>query len=161
MPVLFGRWIHLVARAELAPRTPDELPAGATSLRAEGTEAVDRTTVLVTVLTRLAERESAWRSAGGDPDAHHLRADFRAACSSLGAEVRVELPGGMTARGMAEDVDRDGRLLLLGADGRRRAVAACPPRSCERPQLELGLNGALRPAPPRQAWAGRFAEAAG
>jgi BirA family transcriptional regulator, biotin operon repressor / biotin---[acetyl-CoA-carboxylase] ligase len=103
---------------------PDELPAGATSLRAEGAEAVDRTKVLVTVLTRLAERESAWRAAGGDPDAHRLRADYRAACASLGAEVRVELPGGMTVTGMAEDVDGDGRLLLLGADGHRRAVAA-------------------------------------
>ena len=103
---------------------PDELPAGATSLRAEGAEAVDRMKVLVTVLTRLAERESAWRAAGGDADVHRLRADYRAACSSLGAEVRVELPGGMTVIGMAEDVDRDGRLLLLGADGQRRAIAA-------------------------------------
>lgn len=103
---------------------PGALPANATSLRAEGAQAVDRTRVLVAVLTRLAERESAWRAAGGDPDAHRLRADYREACSSLGAEVRVELPGGMTATGMAEDVDGDGRLLLLGADGHRRAVAA-------------------------------------
>jgi BirA family transcriptional regulator, biotin operon repressor / biotin---[acetyl-CoA-carboxylase] ligase len=103
---------------------PDELPGGATSLHAEGAEAVDRTKVLVAVLTRLAERESAWRAAGGDADAHRLRTDYRAACSSLGAEVRVELPGGMTATGMAEDVDGDGRLLLLGADGQRRAIAA-------------------------------------
>jgi BirA family transcriptional regulator, biotin operon repressor / biotin---[acetyl-CoA-carboxylase] ligase len=101
-----------------------ELPAGATSLDAEGASVVDRTTVLVAVLSRLAERESAWRAAGGDPDAHRLRADYRAACASLGAEVRVELPGGMTVTGMAEDVDGDGRLLLLGADGHRRAVAA-------------------------------------
>ena len=103
---------------------PGALPANATSLHAEGAQAVDRTKVLVAVLTRLAERESAWRAAGGDPDAHRLRADYREACSSLGAEVRVELPGGMTATGMAEDVDGDGRLLLLGADGHRRAVAA-------------------------------------
>ena len=103
---------------------PGALPANATSLRAEGAQAADRTKVLVAVLTRLAERESAWRAAGGDPDAHRLRADYREACSSLGAEVRVELPGGMTATGMAEDVDGDGRLLLLGADGHRRAVAA-------------------------------------
>jgi BirA family biotin operon repressor/biotin-[acetyl-CoA-carboxylase] ligase len=103
---------------------PDGLPAGATSLAAEGAEGVDRTKVLVAVLTRLAEREAAWRAARGDPDAHRLRADYREACSSLGAEVRVELPGGMTVTGMAEDVDGDGRLLLLGADGQRRAIAA-------------------------------------
>jgi len=104
--------------------SPAELPAGATSLHAEGASAVDRTKVLVAVLAHLAERESAWRAAGGDPDAHRLRSDYRAACSSLGAEVRVELPGGMTVTGMAEDVDGDGRLLLLGADGHRRAIAA-------------------------------------
>lgn len=103
---------------------PDDLPPGATSLGAEGGAAVDRVSVLVAVLARLADREAAWRAAGGDPDAHRLRADYRAACSSLGAEVRVELPGGSTATGMAEDVDDDGRLLLLGADGRRRAIAA-------------------------------------
>jgi BirA family biotin operon repressor/biotin-[acetyl-CoA-carboxylase] ligase len=103
---------------------PDDLPAGATSLRAEGAAAVERATVLIAVLSRLADREAAWRAAGGDPDVHRLRADYREACSSLGAEVRVELPGGTTATGMAEDVDDDGRLLLLGADGRRRAIAA-------------------------------------
>lgn len=103
---------------------PEELPRGATSLRAEGAEAVDGTKVLVAVLSRLADRESVWRAARGDPDAHRLRADYRAVCSSLGAEVRVELPGGSTVTGMAEDVDGDGRLLLLGADGRRRAIAA-------------------------------------
>ena len=54
---------------------PGALPANATSLHAEGAQAVDRTKVLVAVLTRLAERESAWRAAGGDPDAHRLRAD--------------------------------------------------------------------------------------
>lgn len=103
---------------------PDDLPPGATSLAAEGAVALDPTVVLVGVLSRLAEREAAWRRAAGDPDADRLRADYRAVCGSLGAEVRVELPGGMTVTGMAEDVDGDGRLLLLGADGHRRAIAA-------------------------------------
>jgi BirA family biotin operon repressor/biotin-[acetyl-CoA-carboxylase] ligase len=103
---------------------PDDLPPGATSLAAEGAVDVDRGALLVSLLTRLAAREAAWRAAGGDPDVHHLRGDYRAVCGSLGAEVRVELPGGMTVTGMAEDVDGDGRLLLLGADGQRRAIAA-------------------------------------
>ncbi len=129
---------------------PDDLPPGATSLaeavgagapprsagderaappsrapgpaQAEGVAAPDRHALLVALLTRLAERLAAWRAAAGDPGG--LRADYRAACASLGAEVRVELPGGLTVTGMAEDVDRDGRLLLLGADGQRRAIAA-------------------------------------
>jgi BirA family biotin operon repressor/biotin-[acetyl-CoA-carboxylase] ligase len=101
---------------------PPEAPA-ATCLAAEGCTAT-RTEVLRTLLLRLAERESEWREARGDPDAHRLRADYRAGCASLGAEVRVELPGAASLVGIAEDVDRDGRLLLLDAAGRRRAVAA-------------------------------------
>lgn len=97
--------------------------AVATSLAAEGAD-VDRSTVLVTLLTHLAEREAAWREARGDADAVRLRADYRAACASLGAQVRVELPGGATLRGIAEDVDRDGRLLLLDPAGHRKAVSA-------------------------------------
>jgi len=101
---------------------PPDTPT-ATSLAAEGCPA-SRDDVLVTLLRRLAERESEWRDARGDPDAHRLRADYRAGCLSLGAEVRVELPAAAAVVGIAEDVDRDGRLLLLDAAGRRRAVAA-------------------------------------
>ena len=101
---------------------PDDLPPGATSLAAEGGVQLDRAALLVSLLTVLSAREAAWRAAAGDPE--HLRGDYRRVCGSLGAEVRVELPGGMTVTGMAEDVDADGRLLLLGADGLRRAIAA-------------------------------------
>ncbi|MGE3285575.1 MAG: biotin--[acetyl-CoA-carboxylase] ligase [Pseudonocardia sp.] len=80
--------------------------------------------VLVDVLRRLDERERAWRSSGGDPDARRLRGDYRAACRTLGSSVRVTLPGGEVLDGIAEDVDADGRLLLVEPGGRRRAVAA-------------------------------------
>jgi BirA family transcriptional regulator, biotin operon repressor / biotin---[acetyl-CoA-carboxylase] ligase len=102
--------------------SPPDLPT-ATDLAAEGC-AVGRTEVLTTLLLRLAEREAEWRAARGDPDAHRLRADYRAGCATLGAEVRVELPGTGWVTGIAEDVDRDGRLLLLDAGGHRRAVSA-------------------------------------
>lgn len=96
---------------------------GATSLAAEGM-AVGRDDVLVVLLGHLAEREARWRDGRGDPEVARLRADYRAGCASLGAEVRVELPGGAVITGIAEDVDRDGRLLLLDPAGHRRAVAA-------------------------------------
>jgi BirA family transcriptional regulator, biotin operon repressor / biotin---[acetyl-CoA-carboxylase] ligase len=102
--------------------SPPDHP-GATSLAAEGAT-VDRGQVLTTLLGCLAERESAWRESRGDPEATRLRADYRAGCATLGSEVKVELPGGSTLHGIAEDVDRDGRLLLLEPAGRRRAVAA-------------------------------------
>ncbi len=101
---------------------PPDQP-GATCLAAEGGSA-DRAEVLTTLLLKLAEREAEWRAARGDPDASRLRADYRAGCASLGVEVRVGLPGGGSVVGIAEDVDQDGRLLLLDAAGHRRAVAA-------------------------------------
>jgi BirA family biotin operon repressor/biotin-[acetyl-CoA-carboxylase] ligase len=95
----------------------------ATCLAAEGVTA-GRTEVLRTLLLRLAEREATWRGARGDAESSRLHADYRAGCASLGSEVRVDLPGGGAVVGIAEDVDRDGRLLLLDATGHRRAVAA-------------------------------------
>jgi BirA family biotin operon repressor/biotin-[acetyl-CoA-carboxylase] ligase len=101
---------------------PPDTPT-ATCLADEG-GTTDRTEVLTTLLLRLAERESRWRESRGDPEESGLRADYRAGCASLGSQVRVDLPGGGTLVGTAEDVDRDGRLLLLDDEGRRRAVAA-------------------------------------
>jgi BirA family biotin operon repressor/biotin-[acetyl-CoA-carboxylase] ligase len=111
--VVIGIGLNVVAAPEGQP--------GATSLVAEGAD-VDRATVLVTLLRRLGEREEQWRAGRGDPEG--LRRDYRAGCSSLGSTVRVELPGGAVLTGIAEDVDADGRLLILDDSGTRRAVAA-------------------------------------
>lgn len=113
--VVIGMGLNVLA-------SPPEQP-GATSLAAEGAD-VDRSALLVGLLTRLAAREAAWRDGLGDPELTRLRADYRAGCASLGSEVRVEMPGGSTFTGIAEDVDSDGRLLILSAAGHRRAVAA-------------------------------------
>ena len=102
--------------------TPPDQPF-ATSLAAEGA-CVERHAVLVALLTNLAEREAQWREGRGDPERTRLRADYRAACASLGSDVRVELPSGDVITGIAEDVDPDGRLLLLEPAGHRRAVSA-------------------------------------
>jgi BirA family biotin operon repressor/biotin-[acetyl-CoA-carboxylase] ligase len=102
--------------------TPPDTPT-ATCLADEG-GTTDRTEVLTTLLLRLAEREARWRECRGDPEESRLRADYRDGCASLGSQVRVDLPGGGALVGIAEDVDRDGRLLLLDGEGRRRAVAA-------------------------------------
>lgn len=51
------------------------------------------------------------------PDA--LLGAYRAACSTIGRRVRVELPGGRRLAGRAESVDDDGRLVVDG-----RPVAA-------------------------------------
>jgi BirA family biotin operon repressor/biotin-[acetyl-CoA-carboxylase] ligase len=73
-------------------------PARRDSLAAVAGRPVDRVEVLVALLTRLSEREAAWRTGRGDADATRLRADYRAGCASLGSHVRVELPAARRCR---------------------------------------------------------------
>lgn len=114
--VVVGMGVNVTA----APEGPG---IDATSVAAEGGSA-DRGSLLVALLRSLAARDAAWRAVGGDPDASGLRADYRSRCVTLGSPVRVELPGGGTLRGVAEDVDREGRLLVREPTGQRHAVAA-------------------------------------
>ncbi|MEQ3550697.1 biotin--[acetyl-CoA-carboxylase] ligase [Pseudonocardia nematodicida] len=100
-----------------------ELPWGATSLAAHGFTA-SRAELVTVLLDHLYRREAQWRDAGGDADSSGLRSDYRSRCASLGARVRVERPGGDQIVGMAEDVDRQGRLLVHPDAGERVAIAA-------------------------------------
>jgi BirA family biotin operon repressor/biotin-[acetyl-CoA-carboxylase] ligase len=85
----------------------DDLPVEtATSLALEGAGPVDRSALLRDVLTAFSARYDAWLAAGGQG----LRTSYRQACSTVGQDVRVDLPGGDTLSGKAVDVDEDGRL---------------------------------------------------
>ena len=60
---------------------------------------------------------AAGRAAGarrGARGRRRSRAAYRRRCSTLGAAVRVELPGGTSVEGTAEAVDDDGRLVVDG-----------------------------------------------
>jgi BirA family biotin operon repressor/biotin-[acetyl-CoA-carboxylase] ligase len=84
----------------------EELPhPQATSLKLAGARTTDRDTVLRAVLRALT-------TVLADPDA--ARRDYRELCSTLGRQVRVELPAGAEAVGAAEAVDEDGRLVVDG-----------------------------------------------
>jgi BirA family biotin operon repressor/biotin-[acetyl-CoA-carboxylase] ligase len=86
--------------------TQDELPhEQATSLRLAGARTTDRDTLLRAVLRSL-------REVLADPAA--ARSAYRERCSTIGRRVRVELPAGQVAEGLAEDVDEDGRLVVDG-----------------------------------------------
>jgi BirA family biotin operon repressor/biotin-[acetyl-CoA-carboxylase] ligase len=99
-----------------------ELPVPhATSLALEGA-ALDRADLLQAVLAGISGELAGWRSSGGDPAG--LRASYTAQCGTLGRDVRVELPGGRTTDGRAEDVDPLGRLVVRGADGGTQALSA-------------------------------------
>ena len=104
---------------------PDELPEGvnATSLAAQGIR-VERTELLVALVRRLLAKESEWRTAGGDPVGTGLLDGYRQVCATLGSPVRIEQPGGRHLLATAEDVDRDGRLVVRDAAGAVHAIAA-------------------------------------
>lgn len=106
--VVVGIGLNVTTRREELP-VPE-----ATSLALAGAAVTDRDTVVRAVLRRLAERYLSWRDAGGDPGASGVRAQYRGACATVGAQVRVALPGGETLRGVAQDVDADGRLVVDG-----------------------------------------------
>jgi len=79
-----------------------ELPVEqATSLALEAADTTDRDTLLRAVLRALA--------AGED-----RRSAYRQLCTTLGRQVRVELPGGTAVEGTAEQVDEQGRLVVDG-----------------------------------------------
>lgn len=62
---------------------------------------------------------------GADAEASGIRDAVRETCTTLGQQVRVQLPNGDDLYGTATDVDRHGRLVVRSsADGSERAVAA-------------------------------------
>jgi BirA family biotin operon repressor/biotin-[acetyl-CoA-carboxylase] ligase len=99
--------------------TRAELPVEtATSLALAG-GSTDRSALLAGALTRFSHWYGAWSAARGAG----LRPSYKDACSTLGREVRVDLPAGEPLHGRAVDVDADGRLLV--DDGRTvRALGA-------------------------------------
>lgn len=85
---------------------------GAASL--DGTGAT-RDDVLEALLGRIADWYRRWRA---DPDGCGLAPTYREMCSTLGNEVRAELPNGSMIVGRAADVDASGGLIIAGDSGR-------------------------------------------
>jgi BirA family transcriptional regulator, biotin operon repressor / biotin---[acetyl-CoA-carboxylase] ligase len=103
----------------------EELPVPtATSLRLAGAATLDRDTVLRACLRALAVTYRRWVDAAGDPRASGVGAAYREACLTLGRQVEVQLPGREPVRGVADEVDDDGRLVVTGADGSQQTLAA-------------------------------------
>lgn len=90
----------------------------ARSLTDLGVDKPDRTAVAVALLHSLGERVVSWRA--GD---RRLMADYRAASTTVGRQVRAELPGGRAVVGLARSVDDQGRL-CIEANGGIVAVSA-------------------------------------
>jgi BirA family biotin operon repressor/biotin-[acetyl-CoA-carboxylase] ligase len=98
----------------------DELPSSqATSLWLAGADSPDRQAILVAVLRELERWYLSWTSGPepGDATACGLREAYLRSCSTIGRDVRVELPGGGMLAGQATGVDAAGCLLVGAADG--------------------------------------------
>jgi BirA family biotin operon repressor/biotin-[acetyl-CoA-carboxylase] ligase len=103
----------------------DELPVPtATSLLLEGSATVDREVLLRAYLRALEQRYTQWRAVGGDPRAGDIAAAYRENCSTIGRDVRVNLPSGDVVVGRADGVDDSGRLLVHDTAGHTRPLAA-------------------------------------
>lgn len=103
---------------------PDELPTPqATSLVIEHAACTDRDLLLRALLRSLDDEVATWCGHGGDPETSGLREAYRQYCASLGASVRVELPGQAVLTGTAVGLDADGRLVVHSGE-QQRAVSA-------------------------------------
>ncbi|WP_322409615.1 biotin--[acetyl-CoA-carboxylase] ligase [Microbacterium invictum] len=75
-------------------------------------------------LTALDEQLTALVTARGDAAASGVSGEVSALCSTLGADVAVQLPDGTRLTGRAARLDADGRLVVEDATGRETAVSA-------------------------------------
>jgi BirA family biotin operon repressor/biotin-[acetyl-CoA-carboxylase] ligase len=119
--VVIGIGLNVTTRVgELPPVTG--LPA--TSLQIAGAKSTDREPLLKAVLRGLAQWYAGWRDTGGDAEMCGLLGAYRRGSSTIGRQVRVELPAGADLSGTATDVDADGQLVIRSADGYVHRVSA-------------------------------------
>jgi BirA family transcriptional regulator, biotin operon repressor / biotin---[acetyl-CoA-carboxylase] ligase len=105
------------ARHELPAPAGSSRPA--TSLRLEGSPSLDRELLLGRMLAELERWYLAWRGThlAGDAEASGLRAAYVRLCSTIGRDVRAELPGRAATSGLATGIDGDGRLVVRTTAG--------------------------------------------
>lgn len=119
-----GRPLAVVGVGVNVAMTPDQLPVPtATSLLLHGAN-VDRSAVLGALLHALTVEIE-----GLATEREWLLERYRTACTTLGQEVRVDLPNGNTITGVAESIDEHGRLVVDGrAVGAGDVVHVRPPK---------------------------------
>ncbi|MHB1596770.1 MAG: biotin--[acetyl-CoA-carboxylase] ligase [Streptosporangiaceae bacterium] len=94
--------------------TAAQLPvATATSLELLGAGQADRPALLADILTEIERWYLPWRDTpAGDADASGLRQEYLRLSATVGARVRVLLPGAPDLVGVAVTVDQTGRLIV-------------------------------------------------
>jgi BirA family transcriptional regulator, biotin operon repressor / biotin---[acetyl-CoA-carboxylase] ligase len=84
----------------------------------------DADSVLADYLTGFLRLVRAFAEHGADAAASGIASRVSELCGTLGSEVRVELPGDRELLGVAERLDRDGRLIVRDRNGEPQTVAA-------------------------------------
>jgi BirA family biotin operon repressor/biotin-[acetyl-CoA-carboxylase] ligase len=84
----------------------------------------DADSVLADYLTVFLTLVRAFAEHGADAAASGIASRVSELCGTLGSEVRVELPGDRELLGVAERLDRDGRLIVRDRNGEPQTVAA-------------------------------------
>lgn len=119
LDVVIGAGLNVTMAAEQLP-----VPTATSLLLAGAARAQLFDRVLAAYLHSLTELVTALGRSGGDADRSGLRAAVVERCSTIGREVRVELPDGAQLRGRATGIDPRGRLEVRDGAGQVRAVAA-------------------------------------
>ena len=120
--VVIGSGLNLTMSAEQLPVPTANSLALAGADTADPAELIDE--VLAAYLHSLTGHVTALWGAGGDAVRSGLHAAVVERCTTLGREVRVELPGGTQLVGRAVGIDGLGRLQVQDADDHLRSVAA-------------------------------------
>ncbi|WP_166879459.1 biotin--[acetyl-CoA-carboxylase] ligase [Salinibacterium sp. ZJ450] len=118
--VIVGAGLNLAIPADQLP-TPVATSVG---LHTHGSGSADPDTALAGYLSELQRLYRAFTAAGGDAEASGIRSALIEACTTLGLQVRVQLPGDEVLIGVATGIDESGRLLVQEQDGHVQAVAA-------------------------------------
>ena len=120
--VVIGAGLNLAFNASELP-TPTSTSLGLNGVVLRGNELADA--ALAGYLTELRSLYSEFLRLGADPGASGISEQLGELCSTLGQEVRVQLPGADELRGAATEIDRSGRLMVRkSTDGRVVSVAA-------------------------------------
>lgn len=120
--LVLGAGVNLTIPADGLP-TPTSTSLALEGATLEGDELVDA--VLSGWLDGFRGLYTEFLRLGGDEEGSGVRAVALEACSTIGQEVRVSLPGGGELVGIAIDIDRAGRICVQSeTDGRIQAVAA-------------------------------------
>lgn len=103
-------------------REPEERMPGGPGADGEPPAAINPATLVEEVLGSLAR--SLVELFGATPDIGRLRAEYERACTTVGADVRVRMPGGTSVFGSAIGIGPEGELLVRDTSGEVRAVTS-------------------------------------